>query len=78
MTVHLVNLTNPMMMKGPFRELLPIGPLAVTVRVPADARVRAARLLTAATTPAVRRTQDDTLQVTVPQVLDHEVVAIDL
>ena len=25
MTVHLVNLTNPMMMKGPFRELIPVG-----------------------------------------------------
>src|SRR5262249_29165311 len=24
MTVHLVNLTNPMMMKGPFRELIPV------------------------------------------------------
>ena len=27
MTVHLVNLTNPMMMKGPLREVIPIGPL---------------------------------------------------
>jgi hypothetical protein len=25
MTVHLVNLTNPMLMKGPFRELLPVS-----------------------------------------------------
>ena len=29
MTVHLVNLTNPMMMKGPLREVIPIGPLDV-------------------------------------------------
>ena len=41
MTVHLVNLTNPMMMKGPLREVLPIGPLRVRVRMPA--RPRAAR-----------------------------------
>ena len=34
MTVHLVNLTNPMMMKGPLREAIPIGPLTVRVRVP--------------------------------------------
>src|SRR6185436_9356685 len=34
MTVHLVNLTNPMMMKGPVRETIPIGPLTVRVRVP--------------------------------------------
>ena len=27
MTVHLVNLTNPMMMKGPLREIIPVGPL---------------------------------------------------
>ena len=25
LTVHLVNLTNPMMMKGPLRELIPVG-----------------------------------------------------
>jgi hypothetical protein len=78
MTVHLVNLTNPMMMKGPFRELLPIGPLEVRVRVPNDARAGGVRLLTADRTPAVRRDADDTLLVTVPEVLDHEVVAIEL
>jgi hypothetical protein len=66
-----------MMMKGPFRELLPVGPLELTVRVPADARVGTVRLLTAAMTPAVRRAQNGMLQVTVPQVLAHEVVAID-
>jgi hypothetical protein len=78
MTVHLVNLTNPMMMKGPFRELLPIGPLEVRVRVPNDARAGGVRLLTADRTPATRRDADDTLLVTVPEVLDHEVVAIEL
>ena len=78
MTVHLVNLTNPMMMKGPFRELLPIGPLEVQVRMPSGARAGAVRLLTAETTPAVQRTGEGTLLVTVPEVLDHEVIAIDL
>jgi hypothetical protein len=78
MTIHLVNLTNPMMMKGPFRELLPIGPLEVQVRLPADARPAAARLLTAGTTLDVPREAGDAVRFTVPQVLDHEVVAIDL
>jgi hypothetical protein len=78
MTLHLVNLTNPMMMKGPFRELLPIGPLDVRVRVPASARADGVRLLTANSTPAVRREADGTLLVTVPEVLDHEVVALEL
>jgi hypothetical protein len=49
----------------------------VTVRVPADAHAGAVRLLTAATRVAPRPSQDGTLQVTVPVVLDHEVVAID-
>ncbi|MGI8602063.1 MAG: beta-galactosidase trimerization domain-containing protein [Verrucomicrobiales bacterium] len=38
MTVHLVNLTNPMMMKGPVREFVPIGEQRVRVRLPANAR----------------------------------------
>ena len=33
MTVHLVNLTNPMMMKGPLREMIPVGPERVRIRL---------------------------------------------
>ena len=40
MTVHLVNLTNPMMMKGPFRELIPVGEQQVVVQLPAGADVQ--------------------------------------
>ena len=47
MTVHLVNLTNPMMMKGPAREIVPIGPQRVRVRLPSGARPRRVQLLTA-------------------------------
>ena len=76
MTVHLVNLTNPMMMKGPLREVFPIGPLNVRVRLPAGARARRVRLLTADTSLQVD--QRDTINVTVPSVAVHEVIAIDL
>ena len=76
MTVHLVNLTNPMMMKGPLREVFPIGPLNVRVRLPAGARARRVRLLTADTSLQVD--QRDTINVTVPSVDVHEVIAIDL
>jgi hypothetical protein len=76
MTVHLVNLTNPMMMKGPLREVFPVGPLKVRVRLPAGARARRVRLLTADTSLQVD--QRDTINVTVPSVAVHEVIAIDL
>ncbi len=77
MTVHLVNMTNPMMMKGPLREVVPVGPLRVRVRLPPGTRAGQVRLLTADTSPAV---QDEgrVLAVTVPSVGIHEVVAIDL
>ena len=53
MTVHLVNLTNPMMMKGPLREAIPVGPQRVRVRLPARTRARRVQLLTAGTSPRV-------------------------
>ncbi|ODT84122.1 MAG: hypothetical protein ABS76_01045 [Pelagibacterium sp. SCN 64-44] len=43
----LLNLTNPMMMKGPLRETWPVGPLRVTIEVPAGRRLGKARLLVA-------------------------------
>ena len=76
-TVHLVNLTNPMMMKGPLRELTPAGTQRVTVRLPAGSRAQKVQLLTAGTTPRVETT-GSTLVVTVPSIECHEVVAIDL
>ena len=45
MTVHLVNLTNPMMMKGPVREILPVG--GQRVRINGDHRFTKAHLLVA-------------------------------
>jgi hypothetical protein len=77
MTVHLVNLTNPMMMKGPLREAFPIGPLQVRVRLPPGAEVGRVQLLTAGTSPGAR-TSGGVLAVTVPTLEVHEVVAIDL
>ena len=77
LTVHLVNLTNPMMMKGPVRELIPVGEQVVGLRVPEGRRPREVHLLAAGRTskPAWNGSR---LTVTVPSVLDHEVVAVDL
>lgn len=77
MTVHLVNLTNPMMMKGPLREAMPVGPLRVTIRIPEGATPRTVQLLTAGAALTPDR-KGDALTVTVPLVEVHEVIAIDL
>jgi hypothetical protein len=76
-TVHLVNLTNPMLMKGPFRELIPVGEQRVTVRLPERAKARRVRLLVAGGEVPVAQDGLE-LSVTVPSVRDLEVVAVDL
>ena len=77
LTVHLVNLTNPMMMKGPVRELIPIGAQQVRLRLPEGARPRQVRLLAADNNPHAER-GGHYLHLSVPSILDHEIVAINL
>ena len=77
LTVHLVNLTNPMMMKGPVRELLPIGEQRVRVRLPDGSPAKRVRLLVGGQAPPFRQS-GGWLEVTVPSVRAHEVVAVDL
>jgi len=76
LTVHLVNLTNPMMMKGPVRELIPVGQQEVRVCLPEGVRPKKVRLLAAGKSPRVQRS-GQYLSVSVPSIFDHEVVAID-
>ena len=76
-TVHLVNLTNPMMMKGPFRELIPIDEQRVTLRIPEGTRAGKVQLLVANSTPEYQ-VNDQTISLVVPSILDHEVIAVDL
>ncbi|GAB3643264.1 alpha-amylase family protein [Spirosoma arcticum] len=76
MTVHLVNLTNPMMLKGPFRELIPVD-AQVSVQIPAGAKVMAVHLLMSQQTPKFDL-RGGRVTVTVPRILDHEIVALDL
>jgi hypothetical protein len=77
MTVHLVNLTNPMLMKGPLREMIPIGPQRVRIRLPEGTRAKKVQLLTAGTSLRVEEDRR-VLTLTVPSVEGHEVIAIDL
>ena len=77
LTVHLFNLTNPTMMKGPVRELIPISEQKVRVHLPDGTQAKRVWLLAAEKRPRVTHS-DPYLSVTVPAILDHEIVAIDL
>jgi len=77
MTVHMVNLTNPMAMKGPFREFIPVGEQSVRVRLPEGKRAQKVQLLVSGEVPRTREI-GGFLEVTIPLILVHEVLAIDL
>lgn len=76
MTVHLVNLTNPMMMKGPFRDLFPVD-AEVSIKIPENKRVAGVGLLMSGAKPAFENNKGK-VTLHVPKILDHEIVAIDL
>ena len=59
------------------RQLIPVGEQKVRVRLPDGTRAKKVRLLAAEKSPRVERS-GQYLSVTVPTVLDHEVVAIDV
>ncbi len=75
MTVHLVNLTNPMMMKGPFRELITVE-ATVRIKIPANKQVAAVHLIMAEQDPHFG-VSNGSISVKVPKIIDHEIVAID-
>jgi hypothetical protein len=65
-----------MMLKGPFREFVPIGPLTVRIRLEAGRKPRGVKLLVAGGVPNGEE-RGGGLSVTIPVVRDHEVVAVD-
>jgi hypothetical protein len=69
----LLNLSNPMMMKGPLRETWPVGPLTIGIEVPAGRTVAAARLVVAGHDVPVSFV-DGRAVVTLPEVKTVEVV----
>jgi hypothetical protein len=77
MTVHMVNLTNPMAMKGPYRELIPSPPQELLIRMPTGLAARRVQFLVSEQQPQVSR-EGQVLRVRVPPIADHEVVAVDL
>jgi len=75
-TVHLVNLTNPMAMKGPLREIIPLSRQQLSITVPASARVAKVHLLVAGGEVPYKR-EGDLIRLDVPSIDLHEVVAFD-
>jgi hypothetical protein len=73
LTLH--NLTNPMMLKGPVRENLPLGPQTVTVEIPPGRTVAAARLVVAGQAAATH-VQDGKLHVDIPAIERLEMLHI--
>lgn len=65
-----------MMLKGPFREILPMGPQRVRVRVPEGANALAVRFLVSGT-KARWRQSGAWVETTTPPIGLHAVVAID-
>jgi len=76
MTVHLVNLTNPMMMKGPFREFIPID-AQVRIKIPKGTKPKEVRLLINGTKPEFKN-KNGYVNLDVSQIMDHEIIGIDL
>ena len=76
MTIHLVNLTNPMMMKGPVREIIPVSRQKVSFRVPDGRRVSRVHLLVSAVEIA-HRDEHGVISLDIPAIDLHEVIAVD-
>lgn len=75
LVLHLVNVTSAGTWRSPIHELIPIGPLEVSVRLPQGVAGRAARQLVADKTASVSR-QSGWLTFALDRVLDHEVVIV--
>lgn len=76
MTVHLVNLNNPMTMKGPVREIIPSPPQTVSVAIPRGRSADKVHLLVAERMVPVKHVANR-LEIEVPPVGVNEIVAID-
>src|SRR5262249_49907410 len=77
MTVHLVNLNNPMAMRPSMHQLIPSPPQTVRVKLPASAKASHVQLLVSGAKPKFEQ-KGGFVELAVSSILDHEVVAIDL
>jgi hypothetical protein len=76
LVIHLVNLTSAGSWRAPVHELIRIGPLRLSVRLPRDVHGDAVRLLVGGTAPTVE-TEVGQARFEVKEILDHEVVVVE-
>ena len=74
--LHLVNLTSAGTWRAPADELIPIGPLEVTIRVRQGIRPQTAKLLVAGG-PGSVTAHGDWMAMRLPSILDHEVIVLE-
>ena len=77
MICHLVNLTNPMSMRGPCRELIRSPPQRIRLHVPPDRPVKGVRCLVSGDEIAWAW-DGEYIETAIEAILDHEVIAVDL
>ncbi len=75
LVLHLVNLTGQNVWRGQMPDYVPVGPLAVRVRLPEGVAGAAVQLLVAGETVRGER-EGDWLTFAVPSVRDHEVLVV--
>jgi hypothetical protein len=74
--LHLVNLTNAGTWRAPVDELIPVGPLQVSVRLPEGVRAQSLRLLVSGQTAALT-TNGGWCRFELPALIDHEVAIVE-
>lgn len=73
--LHLVNLTSAGTWRQPVHELIPVGPLQVRIKLPADVRGKRTRLLVSGKAATIRTTAGWS-RFEIKSILDHETVVI--
>ena len=77
LTIQLLNMTNPMYMNGPVREILPSFPQELSFIIPQGIKIKEVKLLSTGK-PVQYKLEGQKISLTVPSFLDHEVIAMDL